>query len=48
MSFNLNESLALRVKLELYEAELSKNEIGAGFYHSFDVDVASVGLILNL
>ena len=47
MNFNFTKTLALRVELERYKVELSQNEIGAGVDGSFDVDVASVGLVLN-
>lgn len=47
MNFNFTETLSLRVELERYKVELSQSEIGVGVDGSSDVDVASVGLLLN-
>jgi len=47
MNFKFTDTLSLRVELERYKVELSQNEIGVGVDGSFNVDVASVGLLLN-
>jgi OmpA-OmpF porin, OOP family len=47
LQLNLNESLAFRLEMERYQVEFSKNEVGLNFDETYDVDVASVGLVLT-
>lgn len=46
-SFYFNKALALRFELERYTVELSSNEVGIDIDGDTDVDVASVGVVLN-
>ena len=47
MNFNFTKVLTLRVELERYKVELSQDEIGPGVDGSFDLDVATVGVLFN-
>lgn len=46
-NFNFNESLSLRLEIERYKVDLSEDEIGVDLDDTYNVDVASVGLLFN-
>ena len=46
-NFYVSDSLAFRLELERYEVKLSSSEIGFDLDGSFDVDVASLGVLIN-
>lgn len=45
--FNFNENFALRLEMERYKVEFSHDEIGFNINETFDVDVASVGVVFT-
>ena len=47
INFYFNKTIALRLELERYEVELSADEVGIDIEGTADVDVASVGIVLN-
>lgn len=46
-NFYFNETFSVRLEMERYEVELSSDEVGIDINGTADVDVASVGVILN-